>query len=316
MKSPRAPSSAEQLDLNLLNVFHVVYRERSVNRAARILGLTQSAVSHSIGRLRTRVGAALFEVRGGGLVPTATANRMAPGIEAALKSMQLSVLTAREFDPRRDVARVTLAMQGLFEPLLLPNIVSSLRRAAPWIVVRSVRLDRAKAKRYLGTGLIDVAFDTLEPSDPDLSCERLLEDTLCVVHSRDRIEPVDREAYLAAKHVGVSSRASGPTLMDMMLIRQGLRRSVVVRCQRYESAVAIVASSDLLLTMPRAHAHLVSPSTPVVVQPLEMGIPPLRIHLYWHRHRDEDPALLWIRNFMQPGFVKFAEARSVKADPT
>jgi DNA-binding transcriptional LysR family regulator len=314
MKSPRAPSSAGQLDLNLLHVFHVVYRERSVNRAARILGLTQSAVSHSIGRLRTRVGAVLFEVRGGGLVPTATANRMAPGIEAALKSMELSVLSAREFDPQRDVPRVTLAMQGLFEPLLLPSIVGSLMRIAPWIVVRSVRLDRAKTKRYLGTRLIDLAFDTLEPSDPDLSSERVLEDTLCVVSSRDRVVPVDREGYLAAAHVGVSSRASGPTLMDMMLIRQGLRRNVVVRCQRYESAVPIVASSDLLLTMPRAQAHLISPAMPVVVQPLEMGVPPLRIHLYWHRHRDEDPALLWIRDVMRPGFLGFSDSKSLKAN--
>jgi DNA-binding transcriptional LysR family regulator len=90
--------------------------------------------------------------------------------------------------------------------------------------------------------------------------------------------------------------------MDMMLIRQGLRRNVVVRCQRYESAIPIVATSDLLLTMPRANAQLLSPATPVVIKPLEMGTPPLRIHLYWHRHRDDDPALLWIRNLMRPGF--------------
>jgi DNA-binding transcriptional LysR family regulator len=299
MKSSRAPSSVGQLDLNLLHVFHVVYRERSVNRAAHILGLTQSAVSHSIGRLRTRVGAALFEVRGGGLVPTATANRMAPGIEAALKSMESSVLSAREFDPQRDVARVTFAMQSLFEPLLLPSIVGSLRRTAPWIVVRSVRLDRAKTRRYLGTGQVDLAFDTLDPSDPDLSSECLLEDTLCVVFSRDRAGPVNREAYLAADHVGVSSRASGPTLMDLSLIRQGLRRNVVVRCQCYDSAVPIVASSNLLLTMPQRQARLLSPTTRVAIQPLEIGVPPLRIHLYWHRHRDADPALLWVRNFVR-----------------
>jgi DNA-binding transcriptional LysR family regulator len=229
MKTPSALSSLGQLDLNLFYVFYVVYRERSASRAGRILGLSQSAVSHSIARLRTQVGANLFEPRGGGLVPTPVAHRMALGIEAGLGRLAASVSGSHEFDPRRDVQRVTVAMPALLEPLLLPEVVGPLRRIEPEIMVRSVRLDRAKTRRYLETGVVDAAFDTMDPADPELSSECLLEDTLCVVFSRDRVGPVDRAAYLEAQHVGVSSRSSGPTLMDILLMRQGLRRNVVVR---------------------------------------------------------------------------------------
>jgi DNA-binding transcriptional LysR family regulator len=306
MKTTRALSSLAELDLNLLFVFYVVYRERSVSRAGRILGLSQSAVSHSIARLRTQVGATLFEPRGGGLVPTAMANRMAPGIEVALGRLADSVAGSHEFDAPRDVPSATVAMPALLEPLLLPEVVGPLRRTAPEIVVRSVRLERGKAKRYLETGAVDAVFDTMEPGDPDLSSECVLEDTLCVVFSQDRVGPVDRASYLAARHVGVSSRSAGPTLVDILLMRQGLRRNVVVRCQRCESAVRIVARSDLLLTTVRGTAHLVAPAMPVKVEPLDIAIPPLRIHLYWHRHRDDDPALLWIRDLIRPGLVELA----------
>jgi DNA-binding transcriptional LysR family regulator len=308
MKAGDPLSSLGQLDLNLLYVFHVVYRERSVSRAGRILGVSQSAVSHSIARLRTHVGATLFEQKGGGLVPTPTANRMAPGVEAALGRLAESVAGSHEFDPRRDVAHVTLAMPALLEPLLLPEIAGPLRRIAPEIVVRSARLDRAKTKRYLETGAIDAACDTVSPADPDLSSECVLEDTLCVVSSRDRAQPIDRAAYLEAQHVGVSSRSSGATLMDILLLRQGLRRNVVVRCQRYESAARLVASSDLLLTMIRGTAYLVAAAMPVTVAPMPIAIPPLRIHLYWHRHRDDDPVLLWLRGLLRTGLVDLAKS--------
>ncbi len=314
MRTPSALSSLGELDLNLFYVFWVVYRERSVSRAGRILGLSQSAVSHSIARLRTQVGANLFEPRGGGLVPTPVAHRMALGIEAGLGRLADSVSGSHEFDPTRDVARVTVAMPALLEPLLLPEIVGSIRRIGPEIAVRSVRLDRAKAKRYLETGVVDAAFDTMDPADPELSSECILEDTLCVVFARDRVGPVDRTAYLEAEHVGVSSRSSGPSLMDILLLRQGLRRNVVVRCQRYESAARIVASSNLLLTMIRRTADLVAPVIAVTVAPLEIAIPPLKIHLYWHRHRDDDPALLWIRNLLRPGLVDLAKSPNSNAE--
>ena len=313
MKTPSALSSLGQLDLNLFYVFWVVYRERSVSRAGRILGLSQSAVSHSIGRLRTQVGANLFEPRGGGLVPTPAAHRMVLGIEAGLDRLADSLSGSHEFDPRQDVQRVTVAMPALLEPLLLPGIVDPLRRIGPEIVVRSVRLDRAKIKRYLETGGVDAAFDTMAPADPELSSECLFEDTLCVVSARDRAGPVDRAAYLEAEHVGVSSRSSGPSLVDMLLMRQGLRRNVVVRCQRYESAARIVASSNLLLTMIRRTADIVAPVLSVTVEPLDIGIPPVKVHLYWHRHRDDDPVLLWIRNLLRPGLVDLA--RSPDASP-
>ncbi len=56
-----------RFDLNLFRVFEVVYRERNLTRAAGLLHLSQSAVSHALARLRDQLGDPLFVRQGRGL---------------------------------------------------------------------------------------------------------------------------------------------------------------------------------------------------------------------------------------------------------
>ena len=63
MNKPDAQIALNRLDLNLFRVFDVVYRERSLTRSAEVLSLSQSAVSHALGRLRQRLGPRRFRRR-------------------------------------------------------------------------------------------------------------------------------------------------------------------------------------------------------------------------------------------------------------
>lgn len=298
MKNARTSSVLSQLDLNLLHVFHIVYRERSVRKAASILSISQSAVSHAIGRLRLQLGVPLFEQHGRGLVPTAMADRLAPAVDAALNHIEDVLAGTQKFDAKRDVARLAVAMPGQIEPLLLPHLVHQVTTETPGVAIVSVRLDRAQMKKDLESGFIDAALDAATPIDPDLSNEILFEDTLCVVAAND-MGPLDRDAYLAARHIAVSSRRRGPSLVDLMLIQAGLRRDVVIRCQRYEAACRIAASSDLLLTMSLRTAQTLDRAIATHIIPLNVVLPPHKVHLYWHRRRDGDPAVLWMRTLLR-----------------
>ena len=77
-----------KMDLNLLLVFNTVYETRSNTKAAQRLGLTQSAVSNALGRLRGHLGDPLFERKGADFVPTETARKLAPEISAALRAIE------------------------------------------------------------------------------------------------------------------------------------------------------------------------------------------------------------------------------------
>lgn len=286
-----------RLDLNLFRVFDTIYRERNLTRAAEILCLSQSAVSHAIGRLRTQLGDPLFVREGQGVVATPLADRLWPDIQEALALFRQAVHRSQVFEPARDITQVTLAMNDELEPSILPVLVGALRAAVPEVRVSSVRLDRASLRADLAAGRLDCAIDVAQPVSPDLCHTLLLQDDFVVV-SRASAKPVrklDTAAYLAARHVTVSSRRTGRAVEDLGLARLGLERQVVMRCQHYEAACRIVAESDLLLTMPRRQAEAINTAVGNVVLELPVPLAGIELHLYWHRQRDADPANRWLR---------------------
>src|ERR1700735_2875784 len=96
------------LDLNLLRVFDALAEEGSVTRAGARLGLTQSAISHALGRLRYVLQDDLF-VRGpDGMRPTARAQEIAPRLREGLHRLQLA-LAPMAFDPVAAQRRFTIA---------------------------------------------------------------------------------------------------------------------------------------------------------------------------------------------------------------
>jgi DNA-binding transcriptional LysR family regulator len=301
MSTSHVAPSLEQLDLNLLLTFDVVYRERNLTRAARRLFVSQSAVSHALARLRGQLGDPLFVRRAPGVVPTPFAERLAPGIDEALRLLRRA-LERQDFDPAHDLRRVALAMHDELEPVILPPLVARLRAAAPAVEIECVRLERGTVERDLGSGRLDLVIDVAQATGPELRHAPLASDVLCVVSRRRRA--LDARRYLAAGHVTVSSRRSGPSLEDMLLARGGHQRSVVVRCRRYEAACRIVAESDLLLTAPRLHAQSIAARMGLVVRPLPFDLPPVARHLYWHRQVDTDPRSQWLRGEVLSGALR------------
>ncbi|WNG58258.1 LysR family transcriptional regulator [Archangium gephyra] len=293
MNGAHETGKLSQLDLNLFRVFDVVYRERNFTRAAEVLFLSQSAVSHALARLREQLDDPLFVRQGRGVAPTPLAERLAPGIQEALSLFQQAVARTRHFEPQRDAGHVTIAMNDELEPSLLPRFVNRLRESAPQVRVASVRLERASLERDLASGRLDLAVDVAQPTGADLRHTVLLRDTFCVVSARKR--KLDVAAYLSARHVTVSSRRTGMALEDLVLSRLGYQREVAVRCQHPEAACRIVADSDLLLTMPRRYVAAINGPLGNHLLPMPVELPPVELHLYWHRQVDDEPRGQWLR---------------------
>ena len=284
----------DQVDLNLFRVFDVVYRERNLRRAAVTLSVTQSAVSHALARLRAQLGDPLFARQGRGLVPTALAVELAPAIRESLGGLQRALVRRRDFDPARDLGVITIAMPAEIEPILLPGLFARLAAAAPQVTLTIAQLERSRLRADLVAGRFDLALDIAQPTGPDVQHERVLDEIFCVVASKRR-RRLDRAAYLAAQHVAVSSRRSGPTLEDAQL-GDVVQRKVAVRCQRYETACLIVAGSDLLLTMPRRQAELRRRALDLKLFDPPVRMPRAQVHVYWPREAGDSPASRWLRH--------------------
>jgi DNA-binding transcriptional LysR family regulator len=280
-------------DLSLLAVFDVVYRERNLTRAAQLLSLSQSAVSHALARLRLRMDDPLFVRQGRGVVPTPRAEQLAPGVQAALARLDEALRPGGGFEPARDLRRLTVAMADEIEPMALPTLMRELRAVAPQAQLSSVRVDRANLRADLVAGRIDLCVDVARPMEAEILHAPWRRHRLCVVSARRR--RLDVDAYLAADHVTVSSRRTGPTMEEFLLGRLGLQRRVALRCQNYEAACRVVAESGLLLTLPREQAEPLKRALGFFILPMPIEFPPFELHLYWHRQAQDLPAVRWLR---------------------
>ena len=287
-------TSLPQIDLNLFRVFAVVERERSVGRAAVVLSVSQSAVSHALARLRDHLGDPLFVRHGRSVAPTPFASSLVPFVRGALGDLERAVTGRASFDPHASIAHVRVAISDELEPIVAPALYERLRVANPRITLTSSHLDRRSVRADLVARRLDVVLDVARPTHDDLAHERLLVDELCVVSHRPR-RRLDKKSYRDAEHVVVSARPHGPVLEDYGLANEGIRRRVAMRCQSYDTACRVVAASDLLLTIPRRYAELRGLGKELRVFDAPISLVRVEFHQYWLQALDDDPATRWIR---------------------
>jgi DNA-binding transcriptional LysR family regulator len=153
----------KNIDLNLWRVFDSVMELRNLNRAAERLGVTQSAVSHALRRLRFALGDPLF-VRGpDGLTPTERAEQIAPSVHEALVVLR-GARAQPSFNPAVSNRGFTIAAPNYFCLLVIPRLFSRVRAAAPGIAIHVVpvlqdlivSLDRGSIDVAVGAAAVDV----------------------------------------------------------------------------------------------------------------------------------------------------------------
>src|SRR5215472_7943013 len=123
------------LDLNLLRVFDTLIEERSVTRAGERLGLSQSAISHALNRLRYVLGDELFLRGPDGMQPTPCATAIAPRLRHGLIQLQLALAPA-EFVPQDTHRHFTIVCGEYLGTVLVPSLVARLRTEAPHAELR------------------------------------------------------------------------------------------------------------------------------------------------------------------------------------
>lgn len=289
--------AANRLDLNLLHVFDTIYREGSLTRAARVLHLTQPAVSHSLARLRDHFDDPLFTRQGNQMVPTPLARRFLESMRPGLTQVQSAITQFHAFDPVNQRKTYTLGLRDILESTFLPPLMNRLA-AYSELEIASQRIVRREMESLLAAGKLDFAVDVLLPVSSQTAHELLRQDRLVVLARKDHplaAQTITMDDYLSAKHVLVSSRTEGPGIEDFELSRLGVQRTIRLRCQHYYAACRVVEKTDLLLTMPETYARIIADRQHVTIMAPPADFPSIDVHLYWHKAYQAEPALIWFR---------------------
>ena len=110
-------TNLRSLDLNLLAIFEAIFETGSIVRAAARVALSQSAVSHALGRLRDACGDDLFVRVGQGITPTQVAQSIYPQIKSSLDGLRRSLAEARGFDPSTSERHFRIAIPHPMGPM-------------------------------------------------------------------------------------------------------------------------------------------------------------------------------------------------------
>jgi DNA-binding transcriptional LysR family regulator len=293
------------LDGHLLQLLLAVLEEGSITRAAQRLGVTQSAVSHLLDKLRGIVGDPLFVKSGRGIVPTAHAQALAARARVLLDEMR-GFSHAAAFDPAALTATVTIAANDLQRDLLLPTLLRRVRSQAPGFVLRVIT-SGAPSVEMLRDEHCQLVITPRPPEGSDILQKRLFEDRYRVFYDAARREPPRSvDEYLAAEHVTVLHEPRRRLDIDELLAERGLRRRFVVQVPGFAGVGPFLRGSTLIATLPgllRAHLLHGFDSAPVPVE-----CPAMPMFMVWHRRHHLDAAHRWLRDQLEQVVAPALEA--------
>ena len=275
------------LDARLLQLLVAVVDAGSITGAGQRLGVTQSAVSHGLDKLRAITGDALFVKSGRGIVATARAEALAPAARELLQALA-RFAQAGAFEPARWQATFTVAANDFQRDVLLPGLMARLRAQAPGVVLRVIPSD-VPTLEMLRHEHCQLIVSPRPPAGGDIVQKRLFEDRYRVFYDAAvRPPPRSRAEYLAARHITVVYEPQRPLDLDQHLARQGLQRRFDVLVPGFAGLPPFLRGSELLATVPgllRRHLLQGLASAPVPVP-----CPPLPMYMIWHRRHQDDAA--------------------------
>ncbi|ARO29029.1 LysR family transcriptional regulator protein [Rhizobium sp. NXC14] len=284
------------LDFNLLVALDALLREQSVSAAARRLGLSTSAMSRTLSRLRAALGDPILVPAGRGMVATPHALAIAEEVQvlkAAVKAVLSPPSTVEIREVRRDF---TIRANEAFVLLYAADLSAAVTNAAPGIRLRfAPRSD--KDVQALRDAAIDLDIGVLPRDGGELRCQSLFEDRFVgVARAGHPIFDAGLTAagYAACGHVVFSPQADYAGPVDRALAELDLYRDVRLIVPSFPAVIAVAAASDLIGSIPKSYCKS-SPISEIRTFDLPVAVPVFNIVQAWHPRMDADPAHRWLR---------------------
>ncbi len=280
------------LDGHLLQLLLAVVEAGSVTGAAQRLGVSQSAVSHLLDKLRAITGDPLFVKSGRGIVATARAEELAAEARSLLRQLQHFAHSA-DFDPGRWLTTFTIAANDFQRDLLLPALAARLRQSAPGVALRIIpsaipRLD------MLRNDECQLVISPRPPDGADIVQKRLFEDPYRVFYDASvREAPRDEADYLASDHATVVYEPRRSLDLDQQLAARGLQRRFAIMVPSFSALPAFLRGTPLLATVPGLLAR--QTFIGLASCPPPVNCPTTPMYAIWHARYQQDAAHRWLR---------------------
>jgi DNA-binding transcriptional LysR family regulator len=302
------------IDGHVLALFLAVLEEGSVTAAARRLGVTQSAVSHGLQKLRRVIHDPLFAKSGRGIVATAHAHALATDARALLDAMK-AFGSGASFDPATAQLSVTIAANDFQRDLLLPGLVRRISAAVQSFTLRVIP-SQSPSPSMLRDNRCDLLITPVPPVGIDIVQKRLLQDHyVCFYDPAVRPPPTSRAQYLAARHITVVYTDNERLDFDRRLGASGILRDIAISVPNFTAVPAFLRGSALLASMPGLLGQQLMRDFASVRIPLPASagaLATLPMYMVWHQRFQKDPAHSWLRAQLEAGVVADGHGKAAR----
>lgn len=283
----------DRIDSHALRVLVTVLQAGSFTAAAQRLGINQSTVSYTIGRLRRIFGDELFVRAGRGVQPTQRCEDIAGEAERLLRDLA-RLAAPPDFDPAATHGRVVISCNFYERTVILPQLLRVLRAEAPGLRI-SVIQSQAHGHRQVLAGECDLLLSPLLADPAGLYTRVLFADRYaCFVDrgSRMAAEGLTLEAYRDAEHVTVSYEGGWkPFYRDTL---KSLNIDIVSKLElpSFGMVHRMIEGTNLVLTAPSALEAAMGDSCMRIDAPFDCRFD---LHMFWSARAHRSPLNRWLR---------------------
>lgn len=291
-----------KLDLNLLKALRVLAEECHVGRAAERMQVSQSAMSHTLARLRRELEDPLFVRTARGLAPTPRTEALAERLAVLLDELT-ELVVSPGFEPSTARGQVTIQTNDYIAAGYLPAAVGRIHHAAPNLELM-IRGEVDRVFENLEGGSSELAIGAFPGAPTRLMRRRLFEDSYCCVLRQEHAVAgaLTLERYLASSHGVVSLLRRREHPVDRALQELGLApRRVGLYAEGFLSLAYLIARNDFIGTFPRRLAEQIAGAAGLVIRDLPFAMEPLSIYLVWHERYQHTPRHQWLRTMLAEG---------------
>ncbi len=303
-----ARNNIGSLDLNLVLVFDALLRHRNVTRAAASLHVTQSAVSHSLRRLRTFFDDPLFARSASGVAPTSQALELCATVTEIASLVRTGLLTQAAFRPEAASRTLTLCMTDIAEYSLLPTLIAALRDASPGCTLHTVQSQPGETREMLESGEADLAIgsiNVLPAARGEIYGQKLYTQSNIVMSHRGAIpgRKISLDRYCEMPHVSISPVRGRLSVIDDALARMGRSRRIVLTTEHHLIIPHLIRSDpSLIATAPRTLIDVCRDEPAIRFLDLPVELPRFDVFQYWHGRFQKDRFHGWFRNLISHFF--------------
>lgn len=288
------------VDPSLLVSLDALLQERHVSRAARRMGLTQSAMSRVLARLRKELRDPLLVRSGRGWVLSPRAARMQVPLQTALGQLAGLLRDDTAFDAKRSRRSFRIATVDYGIAVAVIPLMGRLAREAPFVEVSVEPLPSA-LDEALESGAIYLVIAPRRKSSAGLIWTKLLSERFVSLtrkkHPRLKGK-LDLELYCALSHVVVVPEPRAGNPIDRLLAEQGRSRHIALRVASFLAAPLVVAESDLVLTTPESVARRFAAGFDLRMHAPPFELDALSLSLAFHERQRSDPGHAFVRGLI------------------